>query len=192
MSIDFQVERLVPRFFLLDQNGYAFAKAIERLFEMLDAICDAGLAQLWDVESMEEWRLDEMAWEFNVPWYDYRADIESKRTVISGAKDFRDCIGTPYAVERAISDVYGTGKVEEWPEYGGEPGYFRVLTTNISALNENRERFIKLLDQAKNCRSVLENIYYYGESSAATGHAALAVVGTYGRIQITAKNYGEE
>lgn len=189
MYINFQVERLAPRFFLRDRNGYAFAKALEYLFEQLDAIIEAGLEQLWNVNAMAEWRLDERAWEMNVRWYDYRADIETKRAVIAGAKEFRDRIGTPFAVERAISDVYGTGRVEEWYKYGGEPGYFRVLTTNASMLEENRSRFLWLLDQVKNCRSVLENIYYYGESSTAAAHAAITMGSQYHCQQATAKNY---
>ena len=191
MAIDFQVERLVPRFFLTDRNGYAFIKALEYLYERIDAIIDSGLAQLWDVQSMEEWRLDEMAWEMNVTWYDYRADIETKRAVIAGAGAYRDRIGTPYAVEQAITDVFGTGKVEEWFEYGGEPGYFRVLTTNVSALNENREKFVKLLEKVKNCRSLLENIYYFGSGSTAGAHAGTKVLREYSRSSALAKNYRE-
>lgn len=191
MLKNFEIERMLPRFLLQDRNGYALAKAMETLFLKLDEIADKAIASTLDVAHMSEARLDEVAWELNAEWYDWEADIETKRAVIAGAQEFYDRIGTPYAIERAISDVFGTGVIEEWWEYGGEPYHFRVMTTNASALMENREKFMKLLDIVKNERSELDNIYYYGSSSAAAVYAGTAVTGIYGRAGATARNYKE-
>ncbi len=38
--------------------------------------------------------------------------------------------GTPYAVEQVIQTYFGDGEVSEWFEYGGQPGMFKVVTTN--------------------------------------------------------------
>ncbi|MBQ8507227.1 MAG: phage tail protein [Clostridia bacterium] len=191
MLENFEIERLVPRFLLQDKNGYALAKAMEALALRGMEIMDEAVAIHSDVEKMPEWRLDEMAQMLNASWYDYAADTETKRAVIRGAKEYYDRLGTPYAIERAISDVYGAGRIEEWFDYGGEPYHFRVFTTNVSALKENRAKFLRLMDIVKNVRSVLDNIYYSGEEGTAAVTTAAAVVSAYGAQEVRARNYGE-
>lgn len=174
--IDFLIEELVPHFLLADKNGYALAKAIEAALNYYVKAVKQGLEIIDDVERMPEWRLDEMAWELGATWYDYTADIETKRAVISGAEEYYNRLGTPSAVERIINDVYGEGTVEEWFEYGGEPYHYQVNTTNNSAIFENRAKFLELLELTANVRSVLDNIYYYGKDTAKT-HIATRVAG---------------
>lgn len=173
--IPFEIERMVPKFLLRDKNGYALAKAIEA---GLKYYCDAvkkGASIIEDVDSMPEWRLDEMAWELGAEWYDYGADIERKRAQIAGAEEYYNRLGTPSAVQRIINDVYGEGTIEEWFNYDGQPYHFSVNTTNDSAIMENRAKFLALLDQVANVRSVLDNVYYYG-SKDANAYAATRVV----------------
>lgn len=189
MLENFHIEEFVPRFLIRDRDGYALAKAMEGILKLAFSWIEAGVAMIDDVDRMPEWRLDERAWELNAQWYDYSADIETKRAVIRGAQEYFNRLGTPYAVERAIRDVYGTGNVVEWFEYGGEPFTFRVYTANTAALNEKRAKFMKLLEIVKNTRSELENIYYGGENGTAAVHAATAIVGMSGYAQARAKKY---
>lgn len=186
------VNQLFPSFILSDKNGYAMARAIARALQIVCDTVQDGIDTVMRIDKMPEWRLDELAWEFNITWYDYAASIDEKREQIKGAMSYYDRLGTPAAVRRAISDVYGAGYVSEWFEYGGEPYHFKVYTTNVSVLHENRERFIKLLDKVKNVRSVLDNLYYNGNSSAAKLYAATKCTGVMAYASGTARNYYKE
>lgn len=183
------IEELIPSFILGDRNGYALAKAVERMLEMFQEAIDEGLAALKDIDRMPEWRLDELAWEMNVFWYDHDASIAIKRAQLKGAQDYYMRLGTPAAVERALSDIYGSGRVEEWNEYGGEPYYFKVYTTDPQVANEKRERFLQLLESVKNVRSVLDEIIYVGAEGATEIFAATAAAGVYSAGSATAKAY---
>ena len=91
--MQFDLRRILPRFLLEDKNGYAMAKAIEAgLVKFLSAAKD-GLDTLSNVEIMPEWRLDELAWEYNIV-YDYDAEIDTKREWIRDAIALTRQIGT--------------------------------------------------------------------------------------------------
>ena len=183
--------RLAPKYLLADRNGYALIRAIAAADDYMTERITSAMQTLYDVEKMPEWRLDERAWEMNLEWYDYTADVESKRDQIRGARDYFDRLGTPYAVERAIADVWGEGKVEEWFEDSAEPYHFSVYTSNTGALQENRKKFLALLDKVKNVRSVLDNIIYYGQTGTADAYAMAAHTGLAVSVQATAYNSEE-
>lgn len=182
--------RAAPKFLKSDRNGYALLAAIAAADDYVTEKLQEAVDTLNDVEKMPEWRLDERAWEMNLNWYDYQADVEVKRSQIRGARDYFDRLGTPYAVEQAIADVWGEGKVEEWFEGGAEPYHFTVYTSNTGALIENRRKFLKLLERVKNVRSVLDNIVYYGQAGEAQAFLAAAFVGA--EIQAGATAYQKE
>ncbi len=182
------VKRLAPKYLLADRNGYALIAAIAAADDYMTGKIDAAMEALYDVEKMPEWRLDERAWEMNLEWYDYTADVESKRDQIRGARDYFDRLGTPYAVERAIADVWGEGRVEEWFDSGAQPYHFSVYTSNTGALAANRKKFLKILNEVKNVRSVLDNIVYYGVEGKANGYTMAKYLGAEINIGATAYN----
>lgn len=110
------------------------------------------------IDNLDNVALDELAWQMHVDWYDANADITIKRQIIKKALKVHRHRGTPYAVEQVIQDYFGDGKIEEWFEYGGEPYYFRVITSNKSITGEQADQFIKAVDKVKNLRSVLEQV----------------------------------
>jgi len=184
-----RLEQLFPAFLLNDKNGYAIACAILRGLETACEAVDAGVVCVKNVESMPEWRLDEKAWEMNLLWYDYHANVATKRAQIAGAQEYYTRLGTKTAVERAISDVYGSGRVEEWPAFGGEPYTFRVYTTDPEVALSKRERFLTLLEVVKNVRSSLESIVYTGAEGTAGAAIGTQVTGSYQAAAGTARSY---
>ena len=179
--------KLAPAFLRKDRNGFAILKAIEAADDWMQERIQAATDALFDVEKMPEARLDERAWEMNLTWYDYGADVESKRDQIRGARNYFDRLGTPYAVERAIEDVFGQGRVEEWFENSAEPYHFSVYTSNTGAMMENRKKFLKIMERVKNVRSVLDNIVYYGLEGEAQAYASAAFMAASIRAGATAK-----
>ena len=187
--MDFDIGALVPRFIMQDRNGHALAKAIEAALKYFLAAVGQGIACVQDVDTMPEWRLDEMAWELNVQWYDNQASASEKRQTIRDAREIYARLGTHDAVVRAVNGVFGQGRLEEWWQYGGSPYHFRVYTPDYDALEERYALFTRMVAVAANVRSVLDGVYYVGADGTATLWPATAAIGGEGRASATAINY---
>ncbi|MGE5631699.1 MAG: phage tail protein I [Caulobacteraceae bacterium] len=123
-------------------------------------------------DELPEAILDELAWQRKIDWYDATADIEIKRQLVKTAPAIKHCLGTPYAVEEVIKIYFGDGELQEWFDYGGARGMFKVLTNNSAVTGERAQQFIKVLNAVKRKSSHLEeiiialsgemNLYYAG------------------------------
>lgn len=110
------------------------------------------------VDELSEEILDELAYELHVDWYDAKAAIDIKRSLIKNSDKVHAYMGTPYAVEQVVQDYFGDGQVEEWFEYGGQPYYFRVVTSNSSVTSNLADQFAMVVEKVKNLRSRLEQV----------------------------------
>ena len=155
---EFDFSRLFPRFLLNDKNGYAMAKAIEAGLNYFLEKCQDGLDCVQNVEKMPEWRLDEMAWEYNI-LYDYAAPVATKRIWIANAIEYYAKYGTAAAITKYLEGVFGSVNVEEWWEYEGDPCHFRVVVTG--EWSEEADAWAKkAIAEVQNVRSILDNIIY--------------------------------
>ena len=152
----FDITKFVPKFILADKNGYAIAKALGAVLQMMNDIIDEGVKCVSDFDSMPEWRLDELAWETNC-LYDYNANVETKRDWIRNAIPYYRLYGTPRAIIKYVGSYFDSIELEEAWIYDGEPYHFRVTVDGEwNPANEAWAR--KAIDKAKNVRSVLDNL----------------------------------
>ena len=172
-SID--VADLFPRFLLNDKNGYAMAKAIKAGLDYFLTKCQDGLDCVLDVEKMPEWRLDEMAWEFNI-LYDYTEETEIKRNWIRDAVEYYAKYGTAAAIVKYLKGKFDSVTVEEWWEYDGDPCHFRVIVTGEWS-DVADEWAKKAIAEVQNERSVLDNIIFNSGTVTADLNVAAAVCG---------------
>ena len=177
---DFTIYDLYPKFLLNDRNGFAIAKAIEAGLRYFLERCQDGLDTLINVEKMPEWRLDEMAWEYNC-LYDYNADIYAKRGWISNAYGYYRIHGTAEGMRQYLGRYFGDSRIIEWYEGDMSAGYFDVLVTGMWT-DENDAWIRAAVEKAKNVRSILRNIIYNGSEDTITLLTGACVVGR--RIQI--------
>ena len=149
--------KLLPEFMRDDEAVKGLSAWLDRLIpELVDKF---KTLPTWDsIDTMSEAELDDLAWELNLPWYKADAPIGTKRELIRSANDVHSTTGTKAAVENIIQTYFGDGKVLEWFEYGGQPGYFRVESTNPTVNNERMTEFLHLLSQVKRASSKLESI----------------------------------
>lgn len=154
--MDFKIEQLIPLFLLSDGNGYAMAKAIEQGLSTFCETIQTGIDTILDVESMPEWRLDEMAWELNC-LYDFAANVENKRAWIREAERFFSRYGTKMAIVEYLRGRFSFVNLEENWQYGGEPYHFRIGVDN-GTTEENIRWAQNAVEQIKNVRSVLDTI----------------------------------
>lgn len=157
MEID--IRHMVPAFLLADKNGYAQAKMVEKALQIFFETLQKGLDTILDVEKMPEWRLDEMAWEYNIMWYDKNASVEVKRDVVRTRGEVYKYLGTKYAVENVIKTYFGDGFIKEWFEYDGTPGWFQVHSTNPALQEEKFKDFLYVIENVKRLSSVLEGVF---------------------------------
>lgn len=150
--------RLLPQFMREDLAVHGLAAGIDEIIPDLAA----SIEQLttWDhIDEMTEDELDALAWELNILWYDKGASIETKRDLVKNSDKVYQRLGTKWAVENVINSYFGDGYIREWFEYEGDPGYFRVYSTNPTLNNERLTEFLNVLNKVKRYSAKLDGIY---------------------------------
>ena len=170
--------KLLPKFMKADETDVALSRAMDVL--LAEPANRAKILRKWDqIDNMNDAQLDEMAWEFNIDWWDSSFSLETKRSVIRTCYRVHEKRGTKWAVEELITSAFGMGKVTEWFEYGGDPYKFRVVIGATEA-GITADRQAAVLDRVrfyKNLRSHLEAISYQIEKRTAVKVAAVHAIG---------------
>lgn len=149
--------RLLPQFMRDDDAVRGLAAAVDNIVPDLAAAIRK--LSTWDqIDNLTDAELDELAWELNVLWYDTTASIEIKRSLLKDSDKVYAHLGTKWAVENVIRTYFGDGNIEEWFEYGGEPGHFQVKSSNPSINNERLVEFLNLLNKIKRASAKLDGI----------------------------------
>lgn len=172
---DVNIEQLVPRFIMQDKNGYAVAKAIEAGLQIMNDTVNDGVKCVTDADTMPEWRLDELAWEYNL-LYDYTASIEQKRAWIKDAPKMYALYGTPEGIIAYLRSIYDVVSIDEWWAYNGSPFHFNVSVSGLWS-PENEAWTMKAIRETKNLRSVLDNVAFNSAESNATYYTGYACAG---------------
>lgn len=149
--------KLLPQFMRDDDAVRGLAAAIDEIVPDLAASIDK--LSTWNhIDEMSDTELDELALELNIPWYDTTASLAIKREVVKNSDKVYKHIGTKWAVENIIRTYFGDGYIMEWFEYEGEPGHFRVYSSNPSLNNERLAEFLTLLNKTKRASAKLDGI----------------------------------
>ena len=157
----FDVTKFVPRFILNDKTGYAIAKAIEKAMQIMNDKVRQGVNLIYSCDDMPEWRLDELAWEYNIP-YDYTADVEVKRGWIRNVYSLSRLYGTPEGVVQYMAPFFdGAGVQEAW-EYDGAPYHFRMVFPD-EWTPEKIAWATTAINTVKNVRSILDGYVFERE-----------------------------
>ena len=119
--------------------------------------------------------LDALAINWKVDWYDTGYSVEQKRRIIKTALTVRRLMGTVGAVKLQADAIYPGTMLEEWFEYGGQPGTFR-LYINVTDTTEEHPAIIyspaemeRRLITAKRWSAHLESLSYMVRHTLATG-----------------------
>lgn len=151
------IVKLLPQFMREDGAAQGISGAISPAIQDVSKRLD--LFSSWDkIDELPEAELDEIAWELNLSWYDKAASIDIKRTLIKTGIHMHSKLGTKWAVETIIETYFGVGIIREWWEYAGEPGHFKVLSTNPAITNERFNEFLALLEKVKRTSAHLDGV----------------------------------
>lgn len=155
---NFPVEAFVPRFIFRDKNGYAMVRAIQAGLDYLTQAVETGKALVYDIATMPEWRLDELAWELNC-LYDYSADVEAKRAWVEDAYHAFRMHGTVEGLKNYLSRAFTDVEIFEncdAPIQGtGTAAQFGSFCISVAdELTEERLSYAEAcVQKAKNLRS---------------------------------------
>lgn len=148
--------KLLPQFMRNDQANIALAEAVNALIAV--PAQKSKILKKWNqFDNMDHDQLNEMAWEFNIDWWDSSLPLDRKRAILKTCYRVHEKRGTKWAVEELITSVFGMGKVIEWFEYGGQPFYFKIIT-NATLTEDGMKFFLNMIDKVKNARSHVESI----------------------------------
>lgn len=133
--------------------GYAIKKATQRLIDFCQNISIYAA-----IDTVPEQVLDLLAIEFNTQYYDDTMDVKLKRSLVKNTLNWYMYTGTAAAVMELVESVFGSGEIEEWFEYGGEPYHFRIHTFNVTSTDEMIQLAENLVNSVQNVRSHLEEV----------------------------------
>ena len=150
--------RLLPTFMRGDAAVQGLAAGLDEIIPGLAQ--SIGRLTTWDrIDELTESELDNLAGKLIILWYDKAAGIDAKREIVKSSDEVYRHLGTKWAVESVINSYFGEGYLREWFEYDGEPGHFRVYSTNATINNERLVEFLNLLYKVKRASSKLDGIY---------------------------------
>lgn len=144
-----------PEYLAADKKIGALAKIAS---EQLAALAgDNDLLSIYTrISALPESLLDILAVDFGVDWYDADGSIDVKRSQIASLFYVHKHKGTVSSVKQALTDLYESATLEEWLDYGGNPGFFRVKITD--PVSYNQSTLNNALELSKKLSAVLEEV----------------------------------
>ena len=154
---DVDLIKLCPAFMREDKANKILASGVSNIFQEWAENLDR-ISVINQIDNLSGAELDQLAKDRNIFWYDYKADISVKRALIKNAKIVFNRLGTVWAVESVMNDYLPKTELQEWFDYDGEPGYFRIVTNNTAILKTDIQGFLNILKHIKRRSVWLEHI----------------------------------
>lgn len=161
--------------------AYAVGCQVDKLLVLADRMV------IWaDLDRVPEQLLDYLAAELRTPAYSADYPVETKRTLVRQSLLFYATMGTPGAVDRLIQSIFGSGQIQEWFEYGGEPHHFRaaVGAEGVTITPEALEELRRVLASVKRLSSWLDSITTITPMESRPVRVAAAPCGSYARTTL--------
>lgn len=178
----------------INSMATAAAKELDTLFE------SGNYVELYArIDELSEPLLDILANDFKIDWWNNDFDIAAKRDTLKKAWEIHRIIGTPAAVNLALSAIYENAEIEEWYNYGGEPFHYGVKI-ETGEKYPDYDMLIQLLSRIRfytNLRSKLDHISFdsqkneksfFGIASHYSDHFTLTVSTSEFNIYLTDEN----
>lgn len=135
------------------------------------------------LDDVPEVILDALAVNWKIDWYDTGYNTEQKRRIIKSALTVRRLMGTVGAVKLQAEAIFPGTILEEWFEYGGTPGCFRLKTDltegDFPIVFHTRAEVEKKIVTAKRWSTHLEEVMYFIRAAPVTSPARAAATGLW-------------
>lgn len=166
---------LQPEFLRSDPVTVALCRAFDPVFQSFSEELK-GLLIYTNIDNLPGEILDEIAWGFDIDWYDSSGTLAERRKTVKNAFSIFRRRGTASAIKDAVAAGFGDARVEEWFDYAGEPYHFRVIVEDPSATSARAAAFLSMVERVKNARSVLDSITIMSTSPGPVYIGAVPVI----------------
>ena len=123
---DSEIKEILPDVLSTQPEVRAISYAINMALRRLLTYCKStGVYS--SIDELGEEVLDLLAIEFDALYYDMSLPLANKRKIIKDTLPQYLRSGTVGAVEDLITTIFGGGEIEEWFDYEGTPGHFRLF-----------------------------------------------------------------
>lgn len=146
---------VLPGVLSRDEGMNGLAKLIGWTMEDFSGKVDAP-AIFQHIDKLPEDLLDLLANDLKVDWYDFDGDIATKRRQIKSSWSVHEHMGTVGAVRTALQSVWPDTSLEEWFEYDGEPGCFRVFLSTDESGTIDFAKAVRMINIFKPVRAHID------------------------------------
>ena len=156
---DIDLDRLMPQFMENDACVKALNATIEPLIKEMAS--KMKTQSVWNcLEKLSDEELDNIAYEFDIPWYNNMYNREKKINIIKNNVRLMKRLGTPYTFKQIIEDIFGGCELKEAViDYDGEPHHFQIMVANGESLDEvSYGRLNYLINKVKRASSWLDKV----------------------------------
>lgn len=152
-----QITSVIPRIVAKQPWAQALSYAVNNLIRQALRY-SAGTVLYSNLIALSDEQLDMIAAELRTPNYDQTFTKPIKRQLIRDTLQFWQQLGTNAAISDILTTIFGDARIEDWYEYDGEPGYFRIITTNPAITGETLARFEAAADRIKRLSAWLDEV----------------------------------
>lgn len=130
--LDLPLTEIVPSSLLTDQNIVSMCEALQGELDLLKE-ASIEIELLSRIDELPEPVLRMLAWENRISSIEWALalTIEEKRALVKDSFEINRRRGTRGSIERVFSLLGMKAEIEEWFEYGGDPGTFRISVLDI-------------------------------------------------------------
>lgn len=158
---EIETKKLLPRFMQEDSFFVGLSNGMDKIFSAMGKTNDL-LSRVGKTDELPEEILDEIAKENNIFWY-YKDDtLDAKRATIKNFRRVQNSLGTPWAMQNVLDEIYGEAELIEHKDDPEEyaPHNFAVFVPNQSTFTaENKKRLLKRINDIKRASQLLSDIY---------------------------------
>lgn len=115
---------------------------------------------------------DLLAIEQQTPYYNQALALNIRQALVAGGGKLNSIKGTKAAVEQAVQEAFGSGTVQEWFEYGGNPFCFKVLVNDFPDSDTQVTEIERAIAATQNARSHLDALVIVATTDLASGYMA--------------------
>lgn len=151
------LQQSLPNIMKRDADTLLITRSIDERMKSINQ----GMSKINLLARPDSWTAEEtaeLAWQFNTGFYDPTLPIEQLRALVQNTLRWHRKKGTNSAVEEIITTLFESGRVEDWYQYGGSPGHFRVITDNPAITTDQALEFIRAIDSVKRLTAKLDEV----------------------------------
>lgn len=117
-----------------------------------------GVLAVSNIDKAPDAVLDILAGEMRLPHYDQSYSTHTKRELVKHGLVYWASAGTAASLSDILINIFGDAAIQEWFEYDGDPGYFRIVTGNPQVTGETLDKFARTAQNVKRLSAWLEQV----------------------------------